>query len=196
MALTINPAVGGVGYRRWLLHVALFALGVTSGALVTYAIARSLYAAVAEIAPTAWLAVALPLIAATVLRDLGVHTPVPYPARRQVPEWLRRALPPGPTALLYGGELGTGFLTRFTHSTHTAFVFLLATQAFGRDVMLVVLAFASAKSIVVVTSAASGSYPELEQRVLRRYRMTGQTTLRVANALVAAAAGVVLIATL
>src|ERR671923_1969913 len=98
MATTINPAVSGVGYRKWLYHVALYVVGVCSGALVTYALAHALYALVAALAsPVAWLALALPLVALAVLRDLGVRTRIPYPERTQVPEWLRHVLPPAVT---------------------------------------------------------------------------------------------------
>src|SRR6266700_1041926 len=106
MALTINPAVSGVSHRRWALHVFLFATGVAIGAFATYLVAHLLYEAVAEIAPAAWLAVALPLIGLAALRDLGLRVPVPYPRRRQVPEWFRRAFAPGVTAFLFGGQLG------------------------------------------------------------------------------------------
>lgn len=110
------------------MHVRLFALGVAMGSLATYAVVRLLYVLVTAISPWAWPAIALPFVALAALRDLGARTPVPYPSRRQVPEWLRRMLPLGATAFVYGGQLGTGFLTRFTYSTHLAFVALLATR--------------------------------------------------------------------
>jgi hypothetical protein len=196
MALTINPAVSRVSYRRWTLHVVLFVVGVGTGALVIYTITRVLYVLVAAISPSAWLAVTLPLIGLAALRDLGVPAPVPYPARRQVPEWLRGMLPPGLTAIAYGGQLGTGFLTRFTYSTHTAFVALLATQPPAAVVAVAVLAFALSKSFVVASSLAGKSYPEFEQRLLRRHRNRGQTTLRLANAALAVTAAAVLITNL
>jgi len=148
MALTINPAVSGASYRRWSLHAGLFVVGVGLGAMVTYAVTRSLYQLLAIATPAAWLALALPLIALAALRDLGAQVPVPYPAR-QVPEWLRRVLSPGWTAISYGSQLGTGFLTRYTYATHAAFVALLATQSSVTVVGVAVLAFALTKSIVV-----------------------------------------------
>lgn len=192
MALTINPAVSGVGRRRWILHVGLFALGVSSGALVTYAVVRGVYALVAAISPAAWLAIALPLIGIAALRDLGLPVPVPYPERRQVPEWLRHVLSPSLTAIAYGGQLGTGFLTRFTYSTHIAFVALLASQSSIAVVVVGVLTFAVAKSIVVLSSLAGNSYGDFEQQLLHRHRMRGQTILGASNAGVALAAAVVL----
>jgi hypothetical protein len=77
MAFTINPAVSGASYRRWSLHAGLFVVGVGLGAMVTYAVARSLYVLLAIAAPASWLAIALPLIALAALRDLGAQVPVP-----------------------------------------------------------------------------------------------------------------------
>lgn len=196
MALTINPAVSRVRYRRWTFHVGLFAFGVASGAVITYAIARALYALIAAVSPVAWLALALPLVGLAALRDVGLPAPIPYPSHRQVPEWLRRVLPPGMTAIAYGGQLGTGFLTRFTYSTHTAFVALLATQSSPAVVGTAVLAFAVSKSIVVVSSPTGSSYAEFEQRILRRHRIRGQTILRSANVALTLAVAVVLVTNL
>lgn len=196
MALTINPAVSRVGYRRWMVHVGLFASGVAAGALLTYAVARVLYVALGELASFAWLAFALPLIVLAALHDLGIPAPVPYPPRRQVPEWLRRVLPPSLTALAYGTQLGTGFLTRFTYSTHIAFVALLATQSSPSAIGAGVLAFAISKSFVVLSSPAGLAYDEFERRLLHRYRMRGQTPLRAANAALALATAAVLITTI
>jgi hypothetical protein len=196
MALTINPAVSRVSLGRWILHVGLFVLGVGSGATLTYAVARALYATVATISPAAWLAIALPLIGLAALRDLGLPAPVPYPARKQVPEWLRHMVSPGVTAVAYGGQLGTGFLTRFTYSTHIAFVALLATQSSAPVVATAVLVFALSKSVVVASSLAGSSYEEFQQRLFRRHRTRGQTTLRLANAGLAVTAAAVLISNL
>ena len=199
MATTINPAVSGVSYRRWVGHVGLYIAGVSSGAMLTYALTHALYAAVSSVAPPAgWLVVALPLVGLAALRDLGVHAPLPYPALRQVPEWLRQMLPPGATALAYGSQLGTGFLTRFTYSTHTAFVMILASQSSVWIVGPAVLAFALAKSVSVLTSLAGTSYPDFEKRILLRQRTSAraQQALRVANAAMAAVAAAVLIVNL
>jgi hypothetical protein len=194
MALTINPAVSRVSYRRWAFHVGLFAFGLSLGALATYAFARAVYAVTDIVGPGAWLAVALPLLAVAAMRDLGFQAPVPYPARRQVPEWFRRISPPGLTAIVYGGQLGTGFLTRFTYSTHAAFVVLLATQSSAGVVIAGIGAFALSKCIVVASSPAGKSYPAFEERLFQRHRVRGQTVLRLANAaLTIAAAGVLII---
>ena len=155
MAFTINPAVSGASYRRWSLHAGLFVVGVGLGAMVTYAVARSVYRLLAIAAPASWLEIALPLIALAALRDLGAQVPVPYPAR-QVPEWLRHVLSPGWTAISYGSQLGTGFLTRYTYATHAAFVALLATQSSVTVVGVAVLAFALTTGPGTISPRISG----------------------------------------
>ena len=193
MAMTINPAVSGASIRRWLVHVGLYAAGGFTGMLWTYAAFRGLYLAVASlVAPVAWLPVALPLIALAALRDLGVRAPVPYPKRRQVPEWLRHMVPPGVTAFAYGAELGLGFATRFTYSTHFAFVAALALVPLPAAAAAAA-AFAVAKSIVVLTSLGGSSYGVFEARMLKRHRtrLLGQKALRLTNAAIAVAVALV-----
>lgn len=193
MALSISPAVGRASYTKWALHVALFALGVGVGALATYACARGLFLVVgAAVSPTTWLAIALPLVGLAALRDAGVRAPVPYPSRRQVPEWVRRVLPAWLTAFLYGSQLGFGFLTRFTYSTHTAFVILLATQASVLVVAVSIILFALTKTIVVASAPPSDSYADFEDLVLRRHRIRGERVLHLTNAALAVTAAVIL----
>src|SRR5437667_9873225 len=102
MACTVNPAVSGASYRRWLLHVATFAVGVASGAMLTYALVAGAYMLVASSgARGAWLFVLVPLLLVGVLRDLfGRRVRVPYRDNSQVPEWVRDMLPPGGTAFV------------------------------------------------------------------------------------------------
>lgn len=181
--MTINPAVSRVRYTRWAIHVGLFAVGTAAGAVASYAVARGLYDLVAIASATTWLVITLPVLALAALRDLGVPAPVPYPGRRQVPEWLRRAVPPGLAAITYGAQLGTGFLTRFTYSTHTAFVALLASQSSSQVVGAGVLAFAFSKSVVLLTALAGTSYREFDRNVLQRHTNRSHQALRLANAL-------------
>lgn len=197
MAVTINPAVSGVSYSRWLAHVAAFGASVGVGAFITYVLARLLFSALALASPYAWLLFALPLIGLGALRDLGVSAPVPYPERRQVPEWFRRVAPPGATAVVYGTELGIGFLTRFTYSTHLAFIVLVATQP-PLVAGIAVMCFAAFKSIVVLSSPAGRSYPEANRRLMKRQNPTahGQRILRHANAVLALATAGILIVNL
>jgi hypothetical protein len=191
--MSINPAVGRVSRRRWRLHVGVFALGVSIGALATYVAVRALYVLVATVSPAAWLAVALPMVGLAAVHDLGMAVPIPYPARRQVPEWLRRVAPPGVTAAAFGAQLGTGFLTRFTYSTHTGFVALLATQAPPVVVGSAVLIFALTKSIVVATSSTDVAPASHERMLLGRFRLRGQGALRVANGVLTIATAAVLL---
>lgn len=192
MAMTINPAVSRVGYRRWTLHVGLFVTGAAGGALLTYAVAHAAYRLLVTASPAAWLLVALPVVALAALRDLGVNAPVPYPRGRQVPAWLRRMVAPGVAALAYGVQLGAGFLTNFTYSTHTAFVALLATQAQVSVVGVGVLAFALCKSIVLFTSLAPRSEHRFQERFQDRLPRHGRGVLRVVSAAFALATAVAL----
>jgi len=195
MATTINPAVSGVSYRRWGFHVTLYAAGVAAGTLVSYAAVYAVYSAVTYRLPEwAWLVVTFPLLALVVLRDLGARVWVPYPERTQVPEWLRHVLPPGLVAVAYGGELGIGFLTRFTYSTHLAFVVALPLVGSLPTVAVLAGVVALAKSIVVLTSLGGRSYGEFERRILVRHR-TGtskQNLLRSANAVLTIASAAAL----
>ena len=92
-------------------------------------------------------------------------------------------------ALVYGGELGIGFLTRFTFSTHLAFVVALPLVGSMRSVAILALVFALGKSIVVLTSLGGRSYGEFERRILVRHatRTSKQNVLRIANAAVTTA---------
>lgn len=196
MAMTVNPAVSGVSYRRWTLHLGMFVAGVAGGALLTYAVVHALYTLLALASPAAWLLVALPVVALAALRDLGVKAPVPYPTGRQVPAWLRHMVAPSVAAVAYGAQLGVGFLTNFTYSTHTAFVALLATQAQIGVVGAGVLAFSLSKSIVLVTSLTPRSEHRFLERFQNRLPRHGRRVLRLASAAFALATAVALIVNL
>jgi hypothetical protein len=195
MAMTINPAVSRASYRRWLLHVALFALGVSGGALTTYFATRGLYLLVSGVSASAWLLLAISVLVLAALRDLGAPAPVPYRNGKQVPEWLRRMLPTGAVATVYGAELGTGFLTRFTYSAHTAFAVMLAAQAHAGWIALAIAAFAAGKSIVLFTSVAPKGERKFQDRFERRLPSHGFGVLRVGNAALTVATAIILIAT-
>src|SRR5579884_801823 len=124
MALTINPAVSG-SRRHWFAHIVAFAIGAWLGGLLSLAVVIVIIDELRRVAGTSMVAVCvLGLISWTVAKDLGIPLWVPY-RQRQVPEWLRDALPPGAIALLYGSMLGVGFLTLFTYSTQLAFLLAL-----------------------------------------------------------------------
>jgi hypothetical protein len=193
MAMTINPAVGRVPYKRWLAHVAFFAAGVSAGAFGVYFAIHGVARLLASVSPIAWLVVAVPILTLAALRDLGAPAPVPYRNGTQVPEWLRRVLPPGAAATVYGGQLGAGFFTSFTYSTHTAFVALLATQAQLGWVSLAIVTFACGKSIVLFTSVAPKADVKFQDRFERRLPSHGFGILRLANAALASVTAVILI---
>jgi len=117
--------------------------------------------------------------------NLGFETPhaptrVPY-GTRQVPEWLRKIVPPSVTAIVYGGMLGLGFATRYTYSAHTAMVVGAAFMEYQTIIAVSVL-FASGKSVVVVATPRA-PIREIEEAFDRRFRIRryGETILRGAN---------------
>lgn len=184
----------GVSRYRWSVHVATFSVAVALGALasfvVTYGVV-SLVRAVAGDGPTAIVSAAAIVYVAT--RDLGARTPVPYRAS-QVPDWIRRVMPPSLTAFIYGAQLGTGFLTRFTNSTHFAFAFGLPFLVHGWEVLATIAALAVGKTIVIVISAVNSDSEDFDETVNRRFpwRPNGMRLLRLSNATAALAVAVTL----
>lgn len=187
MATTINPTVSGTSYRRWLGHVGLFAMGVSIGAFLVFLASAAVLLTLAAIDPRLSVAAAATLIAIGVSRDLGLSSWVPYRDRTQVPEWLRKTVWPGFTALAYGSHLGLGFLTRFTYSTHLAFVVVLPFLTTFGGVLLAIGTYAAGKCIVILLSVAGRTYAEFEPRNLYRFRSRryGWRALRLANAAIA-----------
>jgi hypothetical protein len=93
-----------------------------------------------------------------------VGAPVPY-RNVQVPQVLRYLLPPSLLALAFGAQLGTGFLTRYTYSTHTAAMLLLPLAINDPAVIVMtVVAFALGKGLVVIASAGTTSDGDAENR--------------------------------
>lgn len=188
MAMTINPAVSRMSTFRWLLHLGSFVLGVAVGATLAFVAVVTLAAGLqAGGGRAAWAVVACLVIALAIARDLGIQTPVPY-RDVQVPQVLRYLLPPSFVALSYGTHLGFGFLTRFTYSSHAAF--MLALPLFVRDPLVVaaaILFFAAGKAVVVV--AFHGQTGEQITEIRDRHPTwgtRGRQGIRLANALVSA----------
>lgn len=185
----LNPAVSGARYSRWLGHLAVYVAAVALGAAATAFVLVVLETGVDRVGggKVAWLAVAAPLVILAIARDLGAHAPVPY-RNVQVPQVLRYLLSPTLLALAYGAQLGTGFLTRFTYSTHTAAILLLPLAIDNPGVVaLTVAALALGKGVVVAASAGtiSDQGPEgIDARL--RWRPRGLRIMRAANAAVAA----------
>jgi hypothetical protein len=151
MATTINPAVSRVTAAQWFLHLGLFVFGLAVGATVACVAVVAVAAGVEAVAGlAAWAVVAALVIAVAVARDLGVNAPVPY-RDVQVPQVLRYLVPPSLLALAFGAHLGTGFLTRFTYSSHTAFMVTLPLVITDPLVVATtILLFAAGKAMVLV----------------------------------------------
>lgn len=163
MALTINPAVCGARHR-WFTHWVVFAIGTLIGSLIALvlviAVGDALEAAAGRTTLRAVLAAGTAWAA---LHDLGVPLPLPY-RQRQVPEWLRDALPQGVVAFVFGVMLGVGFLTLFTYSAHAAMLASLPILSSLRSVLVVLATFAVAKSLVLATAAGTRSLDQVSGR--------------------------------
>ena len=126
------------------LAAGVYASGVAVGAALAFVVVASLAAAVEAFGGRRlWIGAGVVVVALAVARDLGVNAPVPY-RNVQVPQVLRYLLPPGLLAFTYGTQLGVGFLTRFTYSTHTALMvalpclilFVLAQNYFVQGIVM------------------------------------------------------------
>jgi hypothetical protein len=187
MAATINPAVSGVRVSRWSLHVGIFVIAVAIGAAASYGATYAFFSIVSRLwGLQAWFAVAAAFVVACIARDIGLRSPVPY-RNVQVPEWLRRILPPATAAGAYGVHLGIGFLTKFTNSTHLAFLALLPAARPGWLAIVPIGVFATSKAIVLVAGAGTGPFHEFEDTYYRRMKapLRYLRMMRYANAAVA-----------
>ena len=120
MVETIAPVVHGDNRGRYVVALALHALGAT----VAAAVFGALLGAAGALLGAPWgSAGALLLALLATLYALGalgmVTLPVPQ-RRRQVPSWWRTFFSPGMAALLYGMGLGVGFLTYVSFGTLVA----------------------------------------------------------------------------
>jgi hypothetical protein len=196
MGTTINPAVSGVGTRRWLLHIGVHIAAVALGASLLMALLRAAKSGLElALGTAAWPALAVTLIAVAVLRDVTERTPVPYLTGTQVPEWLRHMVPPTVTAAAYGLHLGLGFLTKYTYSTHMAFIVMLPLLATWQQGVAVCWVYALAKSTPVWASMTREQYATAEERIMFRMRSRrhGRLALRAGNVAVATMAATFLV---
>src|SRR5205809_2949942 len=111
MAQTITPVVHGGRRGRWARSVAAHVVGATASAA---ALGAALGAA-GRVLGGPWgraglAAVAVVAVLYSARELLGLSVPLPN-LHRQVPEWWRTFFPPPVAALLYGAELGVGFVT-------------------------------------------------------------------------------------
>jgi hypothetical protein len=188
MALTINPAVSGTR-RKWILHSLGFLAGAFAGSLVALLLVLIIVAAASLLVPTAAIvAVSVSVILWAALHDLGVPLPLPYRSQ-QVPEWLRNVLPPGAVATAFGFQLGVGFLTLFTYSTHLAILVALPFLSSLGSMVAVIAIFAIGKTIVLAATLGTTSTQELLPRFdsSRRRMHALRLTTATASILVAAA---------
>jgi hypothetical protein len=109
-----------------------------------------------------------------------------------VPEWFRNALPPGVVATVFGFQLGVGFLTLFTYSSHVAVLVALPFLPSLGAMLGVAAMFALAKAFVLAATLGTESTEELTSRFqwdkarTRALRITtAATSVLVAVALVA-----------
>jgi hypothetical protein len=187
MALTVNPAVSGTR-RNWVFNVFGFFVGAFAGALVSLLSVLLVVVTLSSVLPrTVVVAVAVLTIAWAVFHDLGVPLPLPYRSR-QVPEELRRALPTGVVATVFGFQLGIGFLTLFTYSTQLAMLLALPFLPSAGAMISAVAIFALGKAIVLGATIGTSSPDELVTRFRwGRHRMrTLRMTTAAASVLVAA----------
>lgn len=162
MALSINPAVSG-GRRGYLVHGVSFFIGAVIGGTVTLLGVSLLFLVLRAVLPGRWILVPLLLALYAVARDLGVAVPLPY-RKGQVPEWLRNALPPAAVAAIFGFILGIGFLTFFTYSTQLAVALSLGYLPSLSQMLIVVVAFALGKSVVLSAAAGTRSLSDVSTR--------------------------------
>lgn len=163
MALTINPAVSGTN-RRFAVHSFAFLASAFAGAAISGLAVMLAFGALGVVIPLAGLA-ALALVAVgwAVLHDLGVPIRMPY-RPGQVPEWFRSAFPPAAVAVAFGFQLGAGFFTFFTYSTHVAMLAALPFVDSVPQMLAITLIFAVGKSIVLLMGVGVASVSEITPR--------------------------------
>lgn len=163
MAVTINPAVSG-SYARWFGQAGAFLLGVFLGTLISLASLLALVTVLSAILPQAWVIDAFALLITwAILHDLGLPLPMPYRSR-QVPEAIRNLLPQGAVALVFGIQLGIGFLTLFTYSTQLAFLLALPFLGPASRMLMAAFVFAIGKSVVLGTTLGISSIEDVAPR--------------------------------
>ncbi len=133
MVETISPVGYGDRTGRWLMAVALHALGAT----ISAALFGATLGALGSLLRAPWGAAGLGVTAMAALayaarEAAGLPVPVPA-ARRQVPDWWRSFFSWPVAAMLYGAGLGIGFLTFLTNGGLV--VVAMAAVASGRPMI-------------------------------------------------------------
>ncbi len=192
MALTINPAVGR-SRKRWLSGAAAFSIGTTTGALASALVLGLLIRAGVSLSTqgmVGWVLVGMVVWAA--LHDLGLPLPMPY-RNRQVPEWLRAALPFEALAFAFGLLLGIGFLTLFTYSVHFAFSLLLPLTGDFSSILISAVAFGIGKAVVLIRVSRVDTMSQVREIARVSPSRTASLALRSMSALVAITTTVLLL---
>ena len=120
MVETITPVVHGGRNRRYWTSIGLHVLGTTASAALLGVLLGGLGALLGAPWGRAGL-LALALVSALYAARELFRLPVPLPdLDRQVPDWWRTFFSPQIAALLYGFELGVGFVTYLSYGTFAA----------------------------------------------------------------------------
>jgi hypothetical protein len=192
MALTINPAVSG-SLAKWMRQTVLFLFGVLVGGLVALFIVLMVERVLVELMPRFWVVLFVVCsIGWAILHDLGLPLPLPY-RRVQVPEWFRRVLPPEAVASIFGVQLGIGFLTLPTYSSHLAFLLVLPFADSFTTMLALMGVFALGKTLVLATTIGARSIEEVGFRF--RWTPIGGRILRLTTATTSTILGLVLLGT-
>lgn len=189
MATTISPAVSRVADRQWISYVGAHGFGVMVGASLAFVVLASFAAGTEAMGGLfLWALIGASVVLLAVMRDVGLNVPVPY-RNVQVPQVLRYLLPHSSLFAVYGVQLGLGFLTRYTYSTHTAVMVALPLVVASPLLVLgSIFALAVGKSLVLLaavgTSADEGPF---EGRGGARTSAGGVRLMRYTNVLLAVA---------
>jgi hypothetical protein len=196
MVETITPVVHGGRAWRWAGSVALHVTGAVASAAAFGAALGSAGALLG--AP--WGAgggLLVAVVAGLYLLREGTFVQLQVPQlRRQVPQWWRTFFPVPVAALLYGAELGVGFLTYLSHGTLV--VVAVAAVASGDPLLgAVVLApFGLTRGLSVLVSAGVRGPQEGSALVARLARSASSPWWRSAHVGVLLAVGMAAAATL
>ena len=163
MALTINPAVCGTR-KLWIRSVLAFLIGAFIGGVVSLlAVLVVMRVATTFFDAAGLMIAALVVVGWGILHDLGLPLPMPYRSR-QVPEILRQVLPSEVVAAAFGAQLGVGFLTLFTYSTHLALLILLPFADSLAEMLAALAFFAVGKSLVLFVATGVTSVDQIAPR--------------------------------
>lgn len=160
MALTINPAVSGTR-REWVLQSMSFFVGSVLGGLMMLLLSIAVTSGLISIFDRQPVVIGFVIVVCVaILRDFGVPVWLPYRSR-QVSQLLREQLPGAAFAAAYGFELGVGFLTLFTYSTHLAVVVAMPFLPATWEMLAAVVLFALGRSVVLLITMGAREVDEV-----------------------------------